>query len=204
MSYSGYGGHTYLNRQRIPERSDCCIKPDGEMVSTPGALPEWDAFWSRADRQEMESLMAPQAVTGHAVLGSGHIKLALYKQTDIYVVINGARIISLDPGIDSIKAENPDENGIFSRSAMLIGKDTTARVFWVITDNYYQYVELEEPDGSLWHGFSGYSVGPGFKEGEEGCSTEACEKKLASIFWEENGPGFRLPRVRQENKGELP
>jgi len=45
-------------------------------------------------------------------------------------------------------------------------------------------VQLEQPDGTVWHGWSGYGVGAGLEDAGYGYSTDACERRLWEIFQE--------------------
>jgi hypothetical protein len=62
-------------------------------------------------------------------------------------------------------------------------------VFWRQDDNYYVYARLTQPDGTVWHGWSGYGVGAGLEDCDYGYSTEDRECSLWSLF---ERPGARV------------
>jgi hypothetical protein len=56
------------------------------------------------------------------------------------------------------------------------------KLFYEEDDNYYQYAELTQPDGTVWSGFSGYGVGAGLEDCEYGFSTSDRVKRLKELF----------------------
>jgi hypothetical protein len=61
-------------------------------------------------------------------------------------------------------------------------------VFFRIEDNHYQYAKLTQPDGNVWHGWSGYGVGAGLEYCGYGYSTEDREDVLRAL-WPESIAG---------------
>ena len=55
-------------------------------------------------------------------------------------------------------------------------------VYFREEDNHYQYVELLQPDGVVWHGWSGYGVGAGLEDCGYGFSTADREAKVWQLF----------------------
>lgn len=55
-------------------------------------------------------------------------------------------------------------------------------VHCVDEDNHYVYARLTQPDGTVWHGFSGYGVGAGLEDCGYGYSTEDCVDRLFEVF----------------------
>jgi hypothetical protein len=55
-------------------------------------------------------------------------------------------------------------------------------VHWREEDNYYVYARLQQPDGVVWHGFSGYGVGAGLEECGYGYSTPARAQVLRRLW----------------------
>ena len=49
-------------------------------------------------------------------------------------------------------------------------------------DNYYVYARLTQPDGNVWHGWSGYGVGAGLEDAGYGFSTADRESKLRDLW----------------------
>lgn len=160
MAYSDYGGYAFKNKERVEERSDAVLSPEG-IKSTPGAWPGWTI---------------PEGRGGdcfHALLGDGPIFVGLYKQSTLVVYRLGEEV-----------ADTPrkdwDVEGDQSVTFEIDGHKITAH--WVKRDNYYQFVRLEQPDGAIWTGWSGYGVGAGLEEAGYGFSTEYVDE-LADDIW---------------------
>jgi hypothetical protein len=161
MAYSDYGGYAYRNGVRVDERSDFTI----------------NAMRSNS--------------RGHAVLGDGPIYLTLYKQSSVGLY-RGVEKIDIDSTMsDKEGVEFFEEGDCYLDSDQFISADKPAVMEvdgWVIEvrftheDNHYVYAKVTQPDGTLWHGWSGYGVGAGL-EGD-GSSTRKRERMLCK-FWPE-------------------
>lgn len=160
MSYSDYGGYAYRNGVRVVERSDAVLAP--EIISTPGA---WPGF-------------LPQAQAGyehfHVLLGDGPIFVGLYKQT-WFSVHRSIEDLGIMDGLDrgDYDLEHPF---VVEVDGVMI------TVVWEETDNHYLYVQLKQPDGTCWCGWSGYGVGAGLEEVDYGYNTQDCEIRCREIF----------------------
>jgi len=49
-------------------------------------------------------------------------------------------------------------------------------IYWTEEDNHYVYARLVQPDGTEWHGFSGYGVGAGLEEAGYGTEPRNVKK----------------------------
>lgn len=155
MAYSDYGGYAYRNGQRIEERSDACLTTEG-IKSTPGMWP---------------GIVIPEGRSGgsyHALLGDGPIHVGLYKQS--YVEVFKHRE-ALPTDFDSDRGEDAVEIDGWK-----------VEIKYEESDNYYVYVRVIQPDGVVWHGFSGYGVGAGLEDAGYGFSTEDREESLFEYF----------------------
>lgn len=179
MAYSDYGGYAFRNGIRIVGRSDACLTTEG-VKSTPGM---WPGF------------VIPEGRDGgsyHALLGDGPIHIGLYKQSSLSIFRAGERV--------DIIAQLPDEaiytcsdgdrlldsdyykTRNFPCDLVVDGWKITAR--FVEEENHYLFVKVEQPNGTLWHGWSGYGVGAGLEDGDHGYSTETQNDRLCE-FWPE-------------------
>lgn len=182
MAYSDYGGYAYRNGIRVVERSDAVLTPEG-VQSTPGQWPGWTIEAGRGGQ------------SFHALLGDGPIYVGLYKQSGVHVHRLAER---LDP-VDLLREPTPDategfegqrwinDDSFRSRGVpcVLEADGCTIEVHWTYEDNYYQYVRLTQPDGSVWHGWSGYGVGAGLEDCGYGYCTKDREEML-SYLWPES------------------
>src|ERR1700761_5545867 len=82
MAYSDYGGYAYRNRERVIERSDFTMTPDGPF-GVPGMYPGFAALAAGKTREE--ALKLHEYPQGHAVLGDGPVFVCLYKQSTLRV-----------------------------------------------------------------------------------------------------------------------
>lgn len=183
MAYSDYGGYAYRNGKHVIERSDAVITPEGDIWSTPGMWPGWIL----AATGKKEQLEYP---SGHVILGDGPIFLVLYKQTDVRLYRGFERLDItefLEPPGERIKQWKDHkyiDHDYFCNeevACILQIDDHRIRIFWDESDNYYQYAFLEQPDGTIWSGWSGYGVGVGF-DGEYGYSNREREKFIKVLF----------------------
>lgn len=178
MAYSDYGGYAYLNGKRVEDRSDATIMPDGTVWGTPGQYPGFAG-------------VPRDLPNGHVVLGSCGLLVVLYKQTSVSVYRGieevdlpslvseengtvayggGARYINYDHYIST------DAPAVFE----IDGHKLTVK--WESGDNFYIYAKLEQPNGDVWTGFSGYGVGAGLEDCGYGYSTESCVAELFGLF----------------------
>jgi hypothetical protein len=187
MAYSDYGGYAYRSGVYVPDRSDCVIMPDGDLYSSPGQYPgyamamagvEHDTAWPKA----------------HVILGDGPLYVLLYKQTTVRTYL-GFDEVDLIP---RVRLKYPDAVRKFShsdrcyieevwfmkrREPCAVGiYDHNIKIYWKHEDNLYQYVRLEQPDGVVWHGWSGYGVGAGLEKCGYGYSTLEREETLLRIW----------------------
>jgi hypothetical protein len=194
MAYSDYGGYAFRNGKRIEDRSDCTIKPDGDLFGTPGIYPGFAMLAEGVEHAEV--VKAVQWPHGHAVLGDGPIHVVLYKQTTIQIFRGPERLSECDllvgdsfAGIKEWQTESGvrryidweyfvkhDMRCVFSVDGF------TIEVRWIDEDNIYQFVRMEQSDGNVWHGWSGYGVGAGLEDAGYGYSTEEQNQRLLS-FW---------------------
>lgn len=192
MAYSDYGGYAYRNGVRVEERSDATITPEGDTFGTPGSWPGFAMLAAGVDMEEVKK--RTEWPNGHAVIGDGPVYVALYKQsyTPVYRAFEKVDTDAL------IRAKYPEavkrsqysdsdyvDDDYFRDNNIPIeieveGCKITIR--YTYEDNYYQYVKLEQPDGNVWHGWSGYGVGAGLEDCGYGFSTDEREDMLWELF----------------------
>lgn len=182
MAYSDYGGYGYRNGRRVDERSDAVLSPEG-LKSTPGAWPGWTLSEGRTGGSY------------HVILGDGPIFVSLYKQSSLGIHRLSDRLEEADYLVDPqpgdvtdtewngkrskyINDDNFDEN----RPAIFLVDGIKITVYWIWEDNHYQYVKMEQPDGTVWTGFSGYGVGAGLEDCGYGYDTDEREERLFHLF----------------------
>ena len=184
MAYSDYGGYGYRNGERIVERSDAVLTPEG-LKSTPGAWPGWTLLEGR------------NGDSYHVILGDGPIFVCLYKQQwfEVYRLRDRLDICGLveDP-LEEYFENYTDSNGnryIKNQYFIDSGKPLVLNVdghriefFFTEEDNFYQYVKMTQPDGTIWTGFSGDGVGAGLEDAGYGYDTSDREFELNRIFLE--------------------
>ncbi len=182
MSYSDYGGYAFRNGRLVLERSDAVLSPEG-LKSTPGMWPGWTLPEGRGGR------------SFHVILGDGPIFVCLHKQSSLSVY-RGMESLDLLPLGVEVPAEalwHPTEAPETSYIDTDYYKDRDALlrlevdgciidVAWRESENHYQYVRLHQPDGVVWHGFSGYGVGAGLEDCGYGFSTIKQSTRLFGIF----------------------
>lgn len=194
MAYSDYGGYAYKNGERVEERSDYTIMPDGTGVGTPGAWRGFAAIAAGASHEEVNAIVSrPQH---HVVLGDGPILVGLHKQTSTLIYRSAEELDAIDflapecaDAFSSYEYEGKTTRYLDSDWSLNSGKPIVLNVdgckieiLYEHTDNYYQYVRLTQPDGAVWTGFAGYGVGAGLEDCDYGFSTEDCEDALHSHF----------------------
>lgn len=183
MAYSDYGGYAYKNGQRVEERSDAVLSPEG-IKSTPGQWPGWTIEEARGGGSY------------HVLLGDGPIFVGLHKQSSLSVFRLGEKLEVCDfmesqPEGSVLESEweekpyryiNTDyfkENDV---PCVLNVDGVRIEARWVERDNHYQYIRMEQPDGSVWCGFTGYGVGAGLEDAGYGYSTSDQIKAL-NEYW---------------------
>lgn len=193
MAYSDYGGYAYRNGKRVVERSDATISPNGDIYGSPGMWPGFAAFAAGGEAEYNKRLNWP---SGHVVLGDGPIYVVLYKQSTIHIFRGNAELDRLellkDMPSDAIETWTHDGE---TRRGLNVDhfKDTETpcvfevdgfriEVFFRIEDNHYQYAKLTQPDGNMWHGWSGYGVGAGLEDGDHGYSTQDREIAIKKLW----------------------
>jgi hypothetical protein len=171
MAYSDYGGYAYRNGERVESRSDCTITPEGDTFGTPGSWPGFGMMAAGVPRDEIKKRI--EWPSGHAVLGDGPVYLVLYKTWGTLYRGPEDQNLPIDRGDDYYAAE-------IRRTAELDG--CRVDVIYTHEDNYYVYARLTQPDGNVWHGWSGYGVGAGLEDCDYGYSTSEREETLWSLF----------------------
>ena len=194
MAYSDYGGYAYRNGKRVEARSDATISPDGDVFGSPGMWPGFAAY-AAGGKDEYEKRR--EWPIGHAVLGDGPIYVALYKQSSVSIHRGPEQLDELallkDMPIDAVEVWTDKEGKTYRWLNTDHFKNSEDRcvfevdgwrleVFFRIEDNHYQYAKLTQPDGSVWHGWSGYGVGAGLEDAGYGYSTEDREDVLWELF----------------------
>lgn len=177
MAYSDYGGYAFRNGERIVGRSDACLTTRG-VQSTPGM---WPGF------------VIPEGRNGgsfHALLGDGPIHVGLYKQSSLSICRLGEKVNIVDqlPADAIYTCDNGEKFisadyykcGDIPCELNVDGWKITAR--FLEDDNHYLFVRVEQPDGVLWHGWSGYGVGAGLEDCGYGYSTEEQNDRLV-CYW---------------------
>lgn len=168
MAYSSYGGFAFRNGEQVISRSDCIIKPGGDVFSTPGM---WPGFVSQKGAE-------PVGPSGHVVLGDGPIYLTMYKQSHVELwrgmeelQMVGYTVNASPAGFYTIevkgeKFQRPEGEYFRRRGDPLVlhVHDHIIEIHWVETDNYYVHAIMQQPDGVVWSGFSGYRVGAGWDD----------------------------------------
>lgn len=170
MAYSDYGGYAYRNGKRVEERSDATITPQGDTYGTPGSYPGFALLASGTPHEEvMKRIEWP---SGHAVLGDGPIYLVLRKT--YAQVFKG-------PDKQDVDLDREDyEASEIRKEAEIEG--VRIEIVHTQEDNYYIYARLTQPDGNVWHGWSGYGVGAGLEDAGYGFSTPDREATLVEYF----------------------
>lgn len=189
MAYSDYGGYAYRNGTRIEDRSDATITPDGNTFGTPGVWPGFAKYAITGSVTEGQDWPS-----GHVILGDGPIYVTLYKQSDVRVHRGFTKLNVVDLVVDLLPEEfdtyesgrylNADEFRKNNKLCVLEVDDVRIEVSFIKDDNVYQYARVIQPDGTVWHGWSGYGVGAGLEDSQEHCpgETEACEIRMTDIW----------------------
>lgn len=172
MAYSDYGGYAYRNGTRIEERSDATITPEGDVYGTPGSYPGF--AYLAAGMAHSEVIKRIEWPSGHVVLGDSPVYLVL-RETYAMLYRGHER-----------QASSLDRDDYDSDEIRRTVKFDSCEVELIYTreDNYYLYARLAQPDGNVWHGWSGYGVGAGLEDCGYGFSTSEREDTLLR-FWPE-------------------
>lgn len=170
MAYSDYGGYAYRNGERIESRSDAVIKPDGDLFATPGMWPGFAADITTGTGENRETRV--RWPSGHAVIGDGPIFAVFYK-TIVMVYRGPERLATFDFGFD------PTPEPVKHTYTV---DGVTVDIVLQEEDNFYAYGRLTQPDGNVWHGWSGYGVGAGLEDVDYGYSTSERETTLWELF----------------------
>lgn len=170
MAYSDYGGYAYRNGKRVEERSDATITPDGDTYGTPGSYPGFALLAAGVPPTEVQKRI--EWPSGHAVLGDGPVYLVLRKT--YATLYRGPEQQNLPIDRDDYEANE------VRRSVELDGY--TVELVYTQEDNYYAYVRMTQPDGSVWCGWSGYGVGAGLEDAGYGFSTSDREATIKNIW----------------------
>lgn len=131
----------------------------------------------------------------HAVLGDGRVRLGLYKQSDLFVYLDGKRLdvtkllAGTLEGEAAIILEGLNSNvlntEVFRRNGVpcvMEAGGCRIEVFFTSEDNFYQYARLTQPDGTVWLGWSGYGVGTGDDAYYGDYSAAERDKRLMELF----------------------
>ena len=192
MAYSDYGGYGYRNGHRVVERSDAVITDTFESV--PGMYPGFAAILQGVNPNETNRHEHPN---GHVVLGDGPLYVGLYKQSNVWAWLGDRRLgssihnVPVDLGHNlpqEFMREWGFENGDFADSGHMEPVEFRlpgGRLFvaWRQTDNLYQLARLEQDDGTVWTGWSGYGVGAGLEGSEWHPQSEAHVDSLLTEAW---------------------
>lgn len=173
MAYSDYGGYAYRNGVRVVERSDATITPEGDTYGTPGSYPGFALLAAGVPADEVRQRI--EWPSGHAVLGDGPIYVVLRKQWAT-VYRGPEKLASLDRDWGEGADEDGDQRKRFEVDGCVVEAELAHE------DNYYAYVRLTQPDGTVWHGFSGYGVGAGLEDAGYGYDTAERESSLFERF----------------------
>ena len=187
MAYSDYGGYAYRNGERVEDRSDYTIMPDGKGFGTPGSYPGFALIAAGASHaQAMEAIRYPHH---HAIIGDGPLFVGLHKQSGLHVY-RGANEVDLIPvsppscfhewkGEKYFALPEPE----YEAWPIVIEIDGhKIEAVRLHTENYFIYVRLTQPDGTVWTAFSGYGVGAGLEDAGYGYSTSDCVDELERVF----------------------
>lgn len=207
MAYSDYGGYAYRNGERVESRSDATISPEGDVFGSPGLWPGFAAILAGGQEEYEKRKNWP---TGHVVLGDGPIYVILYKQSCVRVyrgleeldkvsLLKGMppkAVYEWEYGGESGRSINEDYFKETETCCVLDVDGWKLEVFFREEDNHYQYARLTQPDGNVWHGWSGYGVGAGLEDSGYGYSTSDREENLWMLF-----PYERLQKSTEETSG---
>lgn len=178
MAYSDYGGYAYRSGKRVEERSDATITPEGDTFGTPGAYPGFAMIAAGVPHSDVQK--AIEWPMGHAVLGDGPVYLVLRKQWATLYVGPEKQDVDIDRDWSESAGAEQDQR----KAVQLNGWNI--EVAYTHEDNYYVYARVTQPDGVVWHGFSGYGVGAGLEDVGYGYDTQDREDMLFQLFPMEN------------------
>jgi len=158
MAYSDYGGFAYRNGENVIERSDCLF--GGTLIgSSPGI---WPGFVMGAyDPDKVKAV--------HVVLGDGPVYVLMRKQSTVWVRHEDEELSIYEIFEACRPGEEFDIDALDDVPLEFSFHGHHVTIYVALEDNYYLYVRLDQPDGTVWCGYSGYGVGAGF-DGEYGYS----------------------------------
>jgi hypothetical protein len=123
----------------------------------------------------------------HAILGYGPIQVGMYKQNYTEFLKNGTKLQAST--IKNVRCEKEfdhiDDDWYRHNSEFLTCEIDGYKIsiWYEVTDNYYQYAKMIEPDGTVWTGFSGYGVGNGLEDSPyHGFDTNVCIDRMKELF----------------------
>ena len=154
MAYSDYGGYAYRNGDRVEERSDCSLKPDGTVVGSPGQYPP---FAAEARGEDMFDCM--KLPTGHVVLGDSPIFVALHKYFSVYIYRGGELVDAIHPDTE-FWDNNKTSNEVESHAVRTVDFVEIDVVFRHTAEGGFGcYVEVQQADSTIWHGWTASVAG---------------------------------------------
>ena len=141
---------------------------------------------------------------GHVVLGDGAIRVGLDRlcyvdawedgaHVDLDALVRGAdeRPAGAGSGISGYTwhgdAGAPDGTLKTWPVAIVLPEGTRLDVVFTTEDQRYVYARVEQPDGVVWTGFSGYAVGAGH-DTDEGARRTADRVATLARLWPGNAP----------------
>jgi len=161
MAYGNWGAKVWRNGKPCPERCDVPVFREPIIgYDEPGV----QKFWTELLRLKAEGKLAegdPRLHPFHCVLGDGPVRLVGYKNWGKLYIIDSEKPIRSDLGLgeeyECTKEEFEHEYKGKKYKIFAEGRE----------DPYRVLLRLEEPDGTVWHAVSGYTLGEGFDYWEE-------------------------------------
>lgn len=184
VGYGNYGGRAWCCGRR-DDRCDAVLA-DGDITSSPGIYP---------------GFVLPEARRGrkfHVLLGEGEVMVGLYGQSSVTILHRGEEVPLLRCVKERIDGDcyggDEDFDSDAWREAERLAEFEVAgcriHVRWVREDNYVMYVRLEQADGEVWTGWSGFEIGAGFDD-TAGARSDRHDQTMWRIFdeiWSETIP----------------
>lgn len=185
VGYGNYGGRAWSYGRR-DDRCDAVLA-DGGITSSPGIYP---------------GFVLPEAQRGrkfHVLLGEGEVMVGLYGQSSVTILHKGEEVPLLRCVKERIDGDaygdgEDDFDSDAWREAERLAEFEVAgcriHVRWVREDNYVMYVRLEQADGAVWTGWSGFEIGAGFDD-TAGARSDRHDETMERIFdgiWSETAP----------------
>ena len=154
MAYSNWGAKVWRNGKPCPERCDVPVFREPIMKSNIGVRKFWAELLRLKEEGKLENgdfRLHPH----HCVLGEGPVRLAGYKNWGILYTVDDEAPVETTLGWGPIEDEFKYEYKGQRYKVFAKGQDD--RVL----------LRFEEPDGTVWHAVSGYTLGEGFGYWEE-------------------------------------